>query len=92
MPLPLVALLVAVSLPGCTREDSNDSPFTRKNFDRIRADMTYDEVKAILGEPSEIGPLLPSRSSLWSWQDEEKRIEVLMGASGRAESKPMAEG
>jgi hypothetical protein len=87
VPLGVLALFMAVLLPGCAEEDQSGSPFTRKNFDRIRADMTYDEVKAILGEPTEIGPLLPSRSSLWSWQDGEKKIEVLMGAFGRVEAR-----
>ncbi|MEO1084967.1 MAG: hypothetical protein AAFY88_12050 [Acidobacteriota bacterium] len=66
----LLAAALVVSL-GCTR-------LTQENFNRIDKGMAFEEVQAILGEPTEsksvgIGPLSGTAAS---WDDGKTRIEI----------------
>ncbi|MEO1368676.1 MAG: hypothetical protein AAFX50_15995 [Acidobacteriota bacterium] len=68
------ALLLAAALlasVGCTR-------LTQENFNRIDKGMAFEEVEAILGEPTEsksvgIGPLSGTAAS---WDDGKTRIDI----------------
>ncbi|HSO44420.1 MAG TPA: outer membrane protein assembly factor BamE [Rhodoferax sp.] len=43
---------------------------TEQNFGRIRAGMTQDEVRQLLGRPSEVQGLARSRGEVWSYRYE----------------------
>lgn len=74
--------LLSVVLLGCN-ESENTSRISQKNFDRIRPEMTVGDVIAILGEPSERGPMKPSGSAEYAWRDGEKQILVTFGLTGK---------
>jgi hypothetical protein len=54
----LTALLLAVSLTACSK-------VTADNYDKLKAGMTYEEVRAILGKPDRCSDLLAARSCTW---------------------------
>ena len=67
-----IALLVSVLLVAC------GSKITQENFDKVQAGMSQDEVKAILGEPTEstgtsVGPI---SGGAWVWKKNGTTITV----------------
>ena len=73
----------ALAVPGCHPTEGENSTLTQRNFDRIAAEMTCQDVVGILGEPTEKGPLPPSGDITWIWRDGEKVIEVDFTPNGQ---------
>jgi hypothetical protein len=78
----VVTLLLAVLLVGC------GSKITQENFDKVQVGMSQDQVKAILGEPTEsssmsFGPL--SRGA-WVWKKNGTTITIQF-ANGKVLAK-----
>ncbi|OGB95008.1 MAG: hypothetical protein A2Z31_05900 [candidate division NC10 bacterium RBG_16_65_8] len=76
------ALLVSLLLVGC------GSKITQENFDKVHAGMSQEEVKAILGDPTEssgasIGPI---SGGTWVWKTGEATI-VIQFVSGKVLAK-----
>ena len=68
----IIALLVFGLLAGCS------SRVTRENYDKIHAGMSQDEVKAILGAPTEshdtsLGPI---SGGTWVWKENGATITI----------------
>jgi hypothetical protein len=87
---PLVAVIAALALVsgfGCGHQsgDGRRNRITKRNFEKIRIGMGHQEVTKILGEPTQKGPMLPSRSSVWIWTEEDKEIVVLMDETAKVE-------
>jgi hypothetical protein len=67
-----LSIVLCLSLVAC------GSKLTQENFDKVKAGMTMEEVKAILGEPSEtnsvgLGPLSGTSAT---WKDEKATISI----------------
>ncbi|HEY6837898.1 MAG TPA: DUF3862 domain-containing protein [Geobacteraceae bacterium] len=63
--LCLVALVIL--LGGCSK-------LTKKNYDKLKMGMAYDEVVAILGKPDNCSGALVAKNCVWG--DEHKNITV----------------
>ena len=78
----VIALLVSLLIAGC------GSKITQENFDKVQAGMSQEEVKAILGDPTEssgasIGPI---SGGTWVWKTGEATI-VIQFFSGKVLAK-----
>lgn len=82
----VLAVGVLGAMAGCGPDPSVDTRLTGGNFDKIHPGMTTGEVRALLGDATEIGPLTKSRHATWSWVEGERRIEVLFNQAGQVES------
>jgi len=78
----LLLCLMGVVLLGCN-ESEDAGKISLKNFDRIRPEMTVGDVEAILGEPTERGPLQQSGSATYSWREGKKEILVTFDLTGK---------
>jgi hypothetical protein len=67
-----MALLVSALLVGC------GSKVTQENFDKIQAGMSREEVKAILGEPTESSGVSVGAISgdTWLWKKNGTTITI----------------
>jgi hypothetical protein len=67
-----MALLIPLLLLGC------GSKVTQENFDKIQPGMTQDEVKAILGGPTESSgaSLGPISGGTWVWRAGDATIAI----------------
>ena len=54
------------------------SKVTLENYNKLRAGQSYDEVKAVLGDPARCDEALGIRACLWG--DEQKAISVNFAA------------
>lgn len=84
----MVAWLALALASGCSDGPSaaaSDTRMTKRNYDKIRVGMTHQEVTEILGDPTQKGPVLPSRSCFWVWVEEDKEILVLMDETSHVE-------
>jgi hypothetical protein len=63
----LCLIVLAAMLAGC-------DPLTLENYSKIKAGMSYDEVKAILGTPARCSETLGIRSCFWG--DEKHHAQV----------------
>jgi hypothetical protein len=68
----VIALLICVLLPGC------GSKVTQENFDKIQPGMSHDEVRAILGDPTESSGVSIGAISgdTWVWKKDGTTIAV----------------
>lgn len=66
-PFGWIALMSLLALAGCSK-------LTVSNYERIHAGMGFDEVAAIIGEPSQCDEALAVRSCIWG--DESRNIKV----------------
>jgi hypothetical protein len=88
--LGTVALaILAIFLAGC----GAPSKITKENFDKIKVGMTYAEVNAILGEPTESSSLdiagFSGTNSTWKFGDAVITIQFINGqVVSRQYSKP----
>ncbi len=55
-------LLAAVGLTGCDR-------VTAENYNKLEVGMPYDEVVAILGDPTECSAIVNTKSCRWGKDD-----------------------
>lgn len=82
-----IPLLLCVLLFGC------GSKVNQENFDKIKTGMTLEEVKTILGEPSEtssvgLGPM-SGTSAIWKSKDGRVAIQFV---NNKATIKTFAKG
>lgn len=54
----LVLSIALLSLPACSR-------LTQENYNKLQAGMSYEDVEAILGRPSQCSEALTVRSCVW---------------------------
>jgi hypothetical protein len=68
----VIAVLMCVRLPGC------GSKVTQENFDKIQTGMSRDDVKAILGDPTESSGISVGAISgdTWVWTKDGATIAV----------------
>jgi hypothetical protein len=69
------------------------SKISQENFDKIKSGMTMEEVKGILGEPTEssamgLGPLSGTSAH---WKDKDKRISIQF-VNGKVTVKNFSKG
>jgi len=64
--LPL-SIFLLLALAACSR-------LTAENYDRIEVAMAYDEVKQIIGEPTQCDDVLGVKQCTWG--DENQHIKV----------------
>jgi hypothetical protein len=62
-----LAICLLLVLTACSR-------LTAENYDRIEVAMTYDEVKQIIGEPTQCDDMLGVKQCTWG--DEVQHIKV----------------
>ncbi|MDQ8023371.1 MAG: hypothetical protein REI94_16150 [Moraxellaceae bacterium] len=53
-----IALLLLLALAGCSK-------LTLSNYDKVQLGMSFDEVKALIGEPTECSDALMVRNCVW---------------------------
>lgn len=60
--LPLALAVMTLALAACDR-------VTAANYDKLEVGMPYEEVVAILGEPSECAAVVNTKSCRWGKDD-----------------------
>ena len=63
----LLFAVFSLAIMGCSK-------VTQENYDRIKSGMTYEEVKKILGDPTNCESGLGIKSCVW--QHGEKKIDI----------------
>jgi hypothetical protein len=63
----LAVVTLALALTACSK-------VTHENYQKIKAGMTFDEVKGILGNPDKCSDALGMKSCVWG--DEKRHITV----------------
>ena len=63
----MLGCVLAVILSGCAK-------LTLENYDQLKAGMDYDNVVALLGDPTECDEILGTKSCTWG--EEAKHINV----------------
>jgi hypothetical protein len=69
--LPLVILLL-LTLTACSR-------LTAENYDRIEVAMAYDEVKKIIGEPTQCDDMLGIKQCTWGDGNQYIKVSFIGG-------------
>ena len=70
-PLPVVLLSMLVLVAACSKVNV-------ENYDRLKAGMTFAEVKQLLGEPTKCDEVIGVRSC--EWGDATRQITVNLAA------------
>jgi hypothetical protein len=76
-----IAAPEVAATPNAPTESGGHPPKTsalRDNYEKVRAGMTGEQVRDILGPPDKV-EIVFSDSDIWSWQKDEEIVCIIMG-------------